>query len=428
MAVASAEAEAPEVAGPPIRIRTLLLLGLLAGAAYTLYPRAVAAWKLHAAASALANYAVCMAGPTGPARLRDKPEEFRELVRRRLLAADANDRPFSECARAAQEITGSVEVERAHHATAWAFVEYGGGAADTGRGLTLDALRVTTKPVADLSQQAWPFSRGGWTRLMRPSMGAREAIHPVEPPVPAAGSGLPAWRVHYENVAPVPGGHVLALGRGANLAVFGTKDNGLHWSPAPTRAADAIAERCGVGERHFTIGRSDDGKLTLVASLGPDAPPSTTPLATAEREVFAAACDDGALVAAVKAEDSRDVSLLVCRHRERCAPMPLPRFSGVGTFPRFPLDVARLDGATVIAVVMHGIVRVASSRDDGKSWTPFAVAFDPEAAAGLRTSVKTPTRLLAVGKRVLLHGVGKKPKDTYPVLVSDDLGASWRAP
>jgi hypothetical protein len=74
------------------------------------------------------------------------------------------------------------------------------------------------------------------------------------------------------------------------------------------------------------------------------------------------------------------------------------------------------------------LVRTVSSRDDGVSWTPFIVAFDREAHSELRVHVSEPTRLLSVGKRVLLYGGAPKPTMTYPVLVSDDLGASWRRP
>src|SRR5687767_7585259 len=68
--VEPAPAEAPPT--PFIRIRTLLLLAVIGCAAWIGYPRAVAAWRLHEAATKVANYAVCMVGPTGPALLRDK--------------------------------------------------------------------------------------------------------------------------------------------------------------------------------------------------------------------------------------------------------------------------------------------------------------------------------------------------------------------
>jgi hypothetical protein len=87
--------------------------------------------------------------------------------------------------------------------------------------------------------------------------------------------------------------------------------------------------------------------------------------------------------------------------------------------------VVRAAGVTVLAVPSHGIVRVASSRDDGATWTPFTVAFDPAAYPELRFDVPAPDRLYVSGKRVLLFGAPPKPNMRFPVLASDDFGASW---
>src|SRR5215471_21163488 len=116
----------------------------LAGSAVA--PRVRAAWQLHTIATAFADYALCMAGPTAPSLLRDNPAAFRLLIRRRLVAAGADDRPFSRCARGARQVTESAEIERAHHTPAASFVEYGGGAGEGIAGaITLDAVSVTTR-------------------------------------------------------------------------------------------------------------------------------------------------------------------------------------------------------------------------------------------------------------------------------------------
>jgi hypothetical protein len=108
--------------------------------------------------------------------------------------------------------------------------------------------------------------------------------------------------------------------------------------------------------------------------------------------------------------------------------MPLPRLGASGPPVRYPLDIARIDGATIIAAPMHGIVRVTSSRDEGRSWAPLIVAFDPDAHPDLRFDAPSPDRLFVAGKRVLLYGLAPGPQATYPVLVSEDLGASFRTP
>ncbi len=435
MPVATAEAPRHEIARPPVRIRTVLALGLVVGGGWWAYPRAVAAWQLHTAATTLADYGLCMVGPMGPSLLRDNPAEFRRLVRRRLVSARADQRPFERCAKAARELTGSTSIERAHRATAWNFVEYGGAAADDPRApgaFHLDDLRVTTRPVAELAKHAWPFAHG-YTKLVKPSLSAYEAVHPVELPRPGVGTGLPAWRSLYRTARRMQNGELLvAVGRAANLSVYRSVDDGVSWTPAPVRSSGVagFAGRCSAqgGEHSFSFGLNDDGTRMTVTSYGPDGAPETVDLAPSSQNAFAAACDDKAAVVAVRPRKSRAVSLVLCPYRDDCSPMPLPRFHGLGALPRYPLDIARVDGTTILAVTMHGVVRVASTRDDGKSWTPFTVAYDEAAHPGLRARIKVPGRLLAVGRRVLLYGGSPQPSFTYSVLVSDDQGAAWRTP
>jgi hypothetical protein len=89
-------------------------------------------------------------------------------------------------------------------------------------------------------------------------------------------------------------------------------------------------------------------------------------------------------------------------------------------------DVARVSGVTLLAVEMRGIVRVVSSRDDGASWTPPAVAFDASEYPDLHADVAVPSRLLTIGGRVFLYGATARSGQSYPLLASDDQGASFR--
>ena len=202
----------------------------------------------------------------------------------------------------------------------------------------------------------------------------------------------------------------------------------MSWKPAPVKAAEAFAERCPAGERSYSFALSSDSTKLMLTSSGGDAPPLSVTLGKADTELVAAACDERALVAAVRNEGDKELSLELCAFRGRCSPIPLPRFPGVGVAPREPFDVARSQGVIMIATAMNGIVRVSSSRDDGQTWTPFTVAYDDGEHADLRVDVRVPTRLLVIGKRVFLFGGGAKPDQTYSVLVSDDLGASFRSP
>jgi hypothetical protein len=266
---------------------------------------------------------------------------------------------------------------------------------------------------------------------MKPSTRAREASHPVDLPRPAIGRGLPAGRARYRSVKKTSTGFLLAVGKGANLSVYASSDGGMNWKSASVRnpALRDYAERCTTGQgRWYEFGASADLRTTTLSSFDSDAARTVVPLAPAKRHVFAAACDEQALVAASMTDGSRDVALHLCAHRRACVAMQPPRFEGVGVVPHYPLDLARVDGVTVVAVTMGSIVRVASSRDNGASWTPFSVAYDDAEHPGHYVDVRIPGRLLALGRRLVLYGGAPKPAQTYSVLISDDYGASWRAP
>jgi hypothetical protein len=165
----------------------------------------------------------------------------------------------------------------------------------------------------------------------------------------------------------------------------------------------------------------------MVASSGPEAPTHASTLARADSEILAAACDDRAMVSLLRPE-GKEPGLWVCGYRSSCRSMPLPRFAGIGPVTAANIDIARVQGVTIVAVPTHGIVRIATTRDEGQSWTPMVVAYDDAAQPDLRVEVRLPSRLLTLGKRVLLYGGAPKPGQTYSVLVSDDFGASWRTP
>lgn len=121
-------------------------------------------------------------------------------------------------------------------------------------------------------------------------------------------------------------------------------------------------------------------------------------------------------------DNAGTVVLRHCALRESCADLSLP--------PNVPLgrqvDVARVGRDTIVATSHRGLTRVTTSRDDGRTWTPWTLVFDASAveAAGL----EPPTKLLAVGDRLLLHGAPRADGGQYLLLVSEDRGASFHAP
>jgi hypothetical protein len=412
---------APELPLPPVRLRFVLLLGLCAGAVAWLYPRLDAAWKVHTLAAAVADYGACMVGPTGPALLRDHElAEFRVLVRRRLVTAPAGDAPFERCAPFARAITNEPAVEAAHRARAFAFSEYGGNPRPTH---ALAELAVTPEPLMREARRAWPFVRS-YAALVKPSLGVKEAPHPVAPAAPALGRGLTPARAYYRNARVGADGIVFARGAGANLEVWKSTDGGATFKPAQPGLARDFAERCPLGADGRSFVLRGDGGATNVVSVGPNGDVSAAALARSGENVLAVACDERALVAAVRPEHATRAVLEQCTFAGPCAALAQPSLGRAELGLDYPLDVARVAGTTVVALKMGNIVRVTSSRDNGATWTPLSVAFDggEQPLPGTRM----PTELLTVGRRVLLHGSAARPNETYGLLYSDDQGASFR--
>lgn len=410
----------PAPSAPPIRLRFVLLFALLALGASSLYPRLDAAWRVHSLATALADYGACMVGPTGPALLRDHQlTEFHTLARRRLVTALAGDVPFERCAGFARTLSADAGVEQAHRAAAFTFSEFGGNPKPTH---SLAELAVSPETVAHEARRAWPFVRS-YAALVKPSLGVKEAPHPVAPAAPALGRGLTPARAYYRAARVTAEGVVLARGTGANLEVWKSTDGGATFKAAAPELARDFSERCVLADgKALTL--QNDGESTRVLSLGSEGPQSAAVLAKGGESVVSVACDERLLVAAVRPSGSSRAMLEQCAFGAACIPLPAPSLGRPELGLDYPLDLARVNGATVLALKMGNVVRVTSSRDGGASWTPLSVAYD--GGEQPLPPGRMPSELLTVGKRVLLHGSASRPNDTYGLLYSDDQGASFR--
>lgn len=422
MALAPA-ASAAAFPRPPIRIRTVLALGLVAWCLFSLVPRGLAGYRVHTLATSVADYAVCMVGPTGPALFRDNSPEFAKLVHRRIVTAGAGERPFEKCAKHALAITDSPEVARKHALSASSFADYGLNGSETVAGIA-----VTSEPLVTAAHSAWPFVRG-YTALVKPSLGAYEAIHPVSLSRPGVGRGIPGYRGLYRSVKRGPDALWLAFGKGSHLSVHKSTDNGLTWRAAsPTNSGD-FAERCLTGDgRAYEVTTSADHDVLEVHSIDQDGTAHAMQLAPESSAVQALACDERALVVLLKPAASKASQVMTCPFASRCTLQPGPRAEALPGLYEQTLDIARAHGTTVLAVTSRDIVRVTSSRDEGRTWSPFYVAFDATEHPEVRADVRIPSRLLTVEDRVFLYGGGNRAQQSYSVLVSDDHGASFRAP
>lgn len=375
---------------------------------------------MHDLASRAADYAACMVGPTGPELIRDHLAEFSRLVRRRVVAATPDEAPFHRCGKLAAEL-GAADATGKHAARAEQFAEYG---LSPGDALSAAALVPDMSVLAERTRAAWPFVRGGFARLVRPSLNAREAVHPVPPPEPGLGRGLPPDRALPKRAFRSSDGLWLLVGSDANRRAFVSRDEGSSFRVASSDRE--LVGACGGKEadRGFDLSSRTDGSL-LVTSLGANREPSTVTAVLGEHTLLAVSCDDTALVLAAQRENKSSVELWSCAHERACVPLKVPNNRAFTPLTATSFDIARVASTTVLASERAGIVRVVSTRDDGRTWTPPLVAYDALDGSVSRTA--PPTRLLAAGARLFLYGVTARPTDAYPLLVSDDQGASFRA-
>ncbi len=432
----SASRDGERVSRPRVRLRYVLLAVLAVVLVRAASPRVEAWWELQSAGPALADYAACMGGPTAPAALKESPEQYLVLLRRRVIAAPADSAPFAACARFAAKLPGSQPESRLQRAEAGAFVEYGlsgagvsvAGDSDT-REITLELLALTTEPVIDLGRRAWPFVRGSVLGRIQPSSPAQATPHPLAAPHPLQGAGLPQWDAWYRSTTVESDGIWLAYGHGANLAVFRSRDGGLRWErrSQSAQAVAAVRERCVADDtrRSFVFSTDEVGDNITVRSLDPEGSlVGEQPVASSDHSIVGAGCGAGSVSVLLRASEGDPGTLVTCAHGGECKPMRSPSLATSRWIQPRLTDVARIGRTTIVAAETSGIVRVGSTHDDGRMWTPLTVAYDPvESAVG--GQARPPRRLLVVGKRLLFYSESTGPNGPCSVVVSDDLGASW---
>jgi hypothetical protein len=414
----------------PVRLRSFVLVLAVGLCGRWFAPRALAYWQLHNTATEVSDYAVCMVGGAGPELLWQRPAEFWRLVRRRLLASPEEARPFAACLPSAGAFSDAAERRRAYQASARDFREYA-GAATAQAAFSLDDLKVSGQRLDELAQAARPLLTKDPIELLHASLRARSAPALFELPVPALGRGLPAADLGYATVKQVDSAYVLAAGRGANLSGYWTRDGGRTWlSASPEElSADLRSGTCSVARAHTSFRLGMVGDLLQVETWQNGQLSSSAPLAPAERNLIAFACDAEGVVAVLGDETRRQpATFRWCPAAGRCRELAVPAAVAHETAGPLALSAARARGATILALSRQGIVRVFSSRDAGQTWTPPVVAYDAAELPETTQFRVPPSRLLSLGDRVLLYAGADAEHSSYPVLASDDLGASWHAP
>lgn len=422
---------AAPVSGPPlVRIRTILAIGLLVFLGSWLWNRGRAAWQLHNQATLHADYALCLIGPLGPELLRSNSADFGVLLRRRVITAPFEAKPFSGCEKFSAQMGLTDDAQKLHALNAGGFSEYFDGATNGEvTSPSVSTLVLTTKRLDVLADEAWPFVRDGYLRLVEPSTHTREAAHAVQPPLPAIGSGLPDKRHLYRSTWALGNRIVVALGGAGASQEFVSDDAGVRFAPHRTVSAPDLQDRCAIDAegRSYTLTSTERERFVL--SHGPGAPPEAALLAAKSQKILSISCDEGALVAILTspgdAASASALSFRACPYRRPCHDLNVPSFGGRGL--SHPIDIARIGGDTVLATVHGGITRTTSSRDGGKTWAPWSLAFD-RASVAVDPAAAPPYRLLPAGDSLLLYGKASRASEGYLLLASRDHGASFEAP
>lgn len=414
----------------PVRLRYLVALLALGLGAWSIVPRALSYWRLHGAATEFANYAACMVGPTGPRLLRDRPTEFWRLVRRRLLAAPPDARPFAACAPSAEAFAEGSARSPVHQAKAAEFREYAAFKLEPTPTLSIAELTVTSARLEELAQAARPFAAADYTALVRPERNAKAAPHPMDLPRPSEGRGLPASDLGYSAVRASKAGYLVVAGKGANRDAFLSRDGGATWTAADLKESElaGMSGQCSAGEATSAFRLTQAGEQLRVESWLSGGLETSFPLASTESRLVGFACDRSAAVAITREDERRRPVFHLCPHLAPCRELGLPLEWRSQPSEGASFAVARVRSVTVLSVAFNGVVRVASSRDDGETWTPTVVAFDLREYPGTPQVKSTPIHLLSLDARVLLYAGSDRQGGAYPVLGSDDFGASWQAP
>lgn len=420
----SPRAQASIQSGPrlPIRLRSVLLAFLVVGATSWTVPRLRAFWELQSRAVGVANYALCVVGPTGPELLRQGSPEFQELLRRRIVLSSPEAKPFEAC------VEQAVAVGLERHALLSAAADYQEYFEDPERPRTRADLLVDLAQVFALAERAAPFVQGDSRGLVQPQSHAREASHPRSLPAPSRGHGLPRVLGAFRHGQAFGDFLTLSVGTGANARSFASGDRGRTWHPQ-RGARSTHSGSCSDGdpERSFSL-TVTESRERVVVSYGPMAPPHVARLGSIEEEVLSVDCDGEGLLALLETR-TRELVVRSCAFRGPCRDVLVPPMGPVALQGR--VDVARVGGDIAISMVTGRLTRVTTSRGGEGQFTPWTLVFDGNE---LGVSAKTtPDRFLHVGDDLFLLGQSSAVResdrsdirDEYFVLLSRDHGASF---
>jgi hypothetical protein len=423
--VSTAETASGLVVRPlPFRLRTPLgILFAVLGVAIVV-PRVRAAIRLHSVVNRVADYGLCMAGPTGASAISEDIARFRLLVRRRLVASSPSDRPFLRCAALAREIAGRSELGVSHEQLASDFIEWGGG----GQKLSENELFSVLPDLDALHRGSWPLVRKPLTELLRPSRGAYEAVHSMDLDAPTPVTGLALDGAILRSGLDTPKGRYVVLSSEHDVWAYRSRDQGHSWiaTSAWQSLLDGHANHCvaaSVGQSYALPPPRVDAAPALLlgnlAGIGGERREFGSPNDSVKR----VACDETGAVALTQERGQAGYRAFACPSTGRCRELELPPLAQQRDVS---IDVARVGRVIVVALAKDGLVRVTTFRDEGVTRAPLSLVFDAHDSrlSGLQTGLTVS--LLGIGQRLYLTLAPRKGSARW-ALASDDRGASFHA-
>jgi hypothetical protein len=324
----------------------------------------------------------------------------------------------------ARELTGSVEAAALHQAEAREFADWG----NKGGTLELSRLAAYLPRLDEMAKNAWPFVRGGATLLMKPSLGAKEAVHPMPVAQPGHIRGLTLGNGIYRSRRVTERGWYVVTTNGQETKAFRSRDQGHSWattSPWQT-ALQGTANRCvsDSSDIGFAIEAVPGENVIAVKYFNQDFKTGQSRVPRSSRALKALACDETAALL-LTSTVRNEWGLWLCVADQPCKALPTPTL--LQGLALEGIDIARQKGASIVAVTQGSLVRVLSTRDDGRSYTPFTVAIDRRESGAAGRHALRPAQLLAVANTLLLVQESQEKAGSALALSSVDQGASWRA-
>lgn len=385
-----------------------------------------AAARLYGVVAKVADFGLCMAGPTGANALRGDGARFRYLVRMRLVAAESAEKPFARCAKLAVAISGRPEAALGFEREASEFLEWGAG----GQHQSVNGLLRVLPDLAHLHADAWPIARKPLDELIRASRGAYEGDHPPELPAPTPQHGLPVPdKTVLRSTVVNAKGYFIVISTERDAWAFRSQDKGRTFSPTSVwqDALDGHAHHCVAnnveGTRFGLAPSRRDSTPALVVGTQSQPDSERLEFGTPSDGVLRIACDESGAVVLTRRKEDDLPHVFSCNLGSSCQEVALsPLFQQRDA----ALDVARVGRIIFLAWSKDGLVRVATARGEKPTLSGMELVFDSRSASASNAATTVVPQLFGFGRQLMLSLSTPDSRSRWG-LVSEGAGTGFRS-